>query len=223
MQVGNNGILSFGTAISQYTPEAFPLGDRKRFIAPYWADVDTRLPSINPIIVPNGRSPEETGRIWYREEFQSELFERVARDVRRALVNHTNFYPTWLFIATWEAVGYFKQHIDRVSEGGISAMFSSNKVSQHNLLQRTGHADPAHVLHSFCIQTDHICHAQYSNYIAATHNITHSMHINMHSTPSTTHPTTFYNPPMHTTNNTNHSLQNGTRCRDGVKLLCTGA
>ena len=37
-------------------------------------------------------------------------------------------------------------------------------------------------------------------------------------TPSTTHPTAFYNPPMHTTN-TRHSWQNGTRCRDGVNVL----
>ena len=37
-------------------------------------------------------------------------------------------------------------------------------------------------------------------------------------TPSTTQPTAFHNPPMHTTN-AKHSLQNGTRCRDGVKVL----
>lgn len=115
MQVNNNGMLSFGTAISQYSPKAFPLGDGQRFIAPYWADVDTRLPFINPIIIPNGRSPNETGRVWYRE-VQSELFERVAQEVRRAFVDQTNFYPSWLFIATWEAVGYYDQHIDRVSE-----------------------------------------------------------------------------------------------------------
>ena len=27
---------------------------------------------------------------------------------------------------------------------------------------------------TYTVKTDHICHAQYSNYIAATHNITHS-------------------------------------------------
>jgi len=123
MQVNNNGMLSFGTAISQYTPEAFPLGDGQRLIAPYWADVDTRLPVIDTIIIPNGRSPEETGRVWYREEFQSEMFERVAQDVRRAFVDQANFYPTWLFIATWEAVGYFNRHIDRVSEVAIVGRF----------------------------------------------------------------------------------------------------
>ena len=66
----------------------------------------------------------------------------------------------------------------------ISAMFSINKISQHNLLQNT-------------IQTQL-----------------------MHPTPSTTHPTDFHNPPMHTTNS-KHSWQNGTRCRDSVKLIPT--
>ena len=64
----------------------------------------------------------------------------------------------------------------------------------------TCHTDPgrgtAHALHSFSL----------------------SMHLNMHYTPSTTHSTAFHNPPMHTTN-TRHSWQNGTRCRDGVKVL----
>ena len=63
----------------------------------------------------------------------------------------------------------------------ISAMFSSNKISQHNKLRI------AHALQSFCkVKTDRIYHAQYSNYIAATHSL--SVHIKMHYTPTTTHP-----------------------------------
>ena len=58
-------------------------------------------------------------------------------------------------------------------------------------------------------KTDHICHAQYSKYIVycshPQHN-PHPMHINMHHTA-------FHN-PLHTTNK-----QNGTSCRDGVKVL----
>ena len=41
------------------------------------------------------------------------------------------------------------------------------------------------------------------------------MHINVHYAPSTTQPTAFHHPPMHTTN----TRQNGTRFRDGVKVL----
>ena len=65
-------------------------------------------------------------------------------------------------------------------------------------------------------------HAHYSNYIAATHNITHSPCTST-CTPITTGPTAFHNPPLHTTNKTKAYLckwqLNGTRCRDGVKVL----
>ena len=45
---------------------------------------------------------------------------------------------------------------------------------QHNQhTTQTQHcSSTAQFLHA--VKTDHICHAQYSNYIAATHNITHS-------------------------------------------------
>jgi hypothetical protein len=42
LQVNNNGLLSFDAAVSQFTPQSFPLGDGRMIIAPYWGDVDTR-------------------------------------------------------------------------------------------------------------------------------------------------------------------------------------
>ena len=59
-----------------------------------------------------------------------------------------------------------------------------------------------------------------SNCIAATQNTTHSPCTSTCTkhTPSTTQPTALHNSPMHTTN-PRHSWQNGTRCRDGVKVL----
>ena len=57
----------------------------------------------------------------------------------------------------------------------ISVMFSSDKISQHNfnsnIPYRPSTCTPQ-FLHT--CKTEHICHAQYSNYIIATHNITHS-------------------------------------------------
>ena len=92
----------------------------------------------------------------------------------------------------------------------ISAMFSSNKISQ---FLHTG-------------KTDHISYAQYSNYIVHCSHPQHNslpMHINMHYTPTTTYHTTFHNPPLHTTDKHKALLckwwQNGTRCRDGVEVL----
>ena len=76
----------------------------------------------------------------------------------------------------------------------MSAMVSSNKTSQHNLNSNIYHTDPLllmHFLHT--VKTDHVCHAQYSNYIAATHNITHSPCTSKH----TTHPP--LSTPLHIT------------------------
>ena len=81
----------------------------------------------------------------------------------------------------------------------ISAMFSSNKISQHNynIPHKPSIAHALQFLHT--VKTDHIStNAQYSNYIAATHNITHSpctskctTHLPLHTyhyTPTTTPP-----------------------------------
>ena len=99
----------------------------------------------------------------------------------------------------------------------ISAMFSSNKISQHNLDSNIPHRPSiAQALHSFCMQSRQtICHVQYSNYNAAIHNITHS--------PCNQNALHTHHYPLHY-NNKNESYlckrwQNGTRCRDGVKVL----
>ena len=80
----------------------------------------------------------------------------------------------------------------------------------------------AHALHRFCIQsrqTIYICHAQYSNYIAATRNITRSPCISKH----TTHPLPIPLPSITLLYKHKAYLckwwQSGTKCRDGVKVL----
>ena len=95
----------------------------------------------------------------------------------------------------------------------ISAMFSSNKISQHKLQYaiQTQHCScTPQFLHT--LKTDRIWHAQ-PHWSHPQHKSL-SMHINIHYTPTTTHPTAFHNPPLHTTNK--HKLylckwqQNGT-------------
>ena len=53
-------------------------------------------------------------------------------------------------------------------------MFSSNKISQHNLNSNVPRRlSAAYALFSFCthaVKTDHICHAQYSNYCRISNN-----------------------------------------------------
>ena len=97
MQVNNNGLLSFLQGVSLFTPEPFPLSGNQRVIAPYWADVDTR----------------GTGTVWFRITTNSSLLAR-ARDEIAAFLNQEEFSPAYLFIATWDHVGYFLRHTDRV-------------------------------------------------------------------------------------------------------------
>ena len=99
LQVNNNGDISFTTPVGQYTPDEFPL-ETLAIIAPYWADVDTR----------------GTGSVWYRETTNDVLLGR-ARDAIQSVFLDTNvdgFSLTLLFIATWDHVGYYDSHVDKV-------------------------------------------------------------------------------------------------------------
>ena len=98
LQVNNNGVLSFDTPVSQFTPQSFPLGDGRMIIAPYWGDVDT----------------QGTGMVWYRETSDPLLLTQARSDIRAAFVNQMFFEPTTLFIATWDHVGYYSSHTDLV-------------------------------------------------------------------------------------------------------------
>ena len=97
-QVNNNGVISFTRAVSDFTPEPFPLGNGLELIAPYWADVDTR----------------GTGLVWYRETASPDLLDRAQTEIRRIFAAQENFVPTYLFIATWDHVGYYDSHVDKV-------------------------------------------------------------------------------------------------------------
>ena len=99
----------------------------------------------------------------------------------------------------------------------ISAMFSSNKIS-HKLLQ---HTIQTKLIHStvFTIKTDYTCHAHYSSYLEAIHNVTHSPC----TSTCTPNPTLLIPHCLHNyctqLANIKHSWQNSTRCGDGMKLL----
>lgn len=96
--MNNNGLLSFGDAVSTYTPRSFPLND-DQLIAPYWADVDTR-----------GK-----GTVWFREVNDSTLLDRIGRDIHANVDNLFGFQPTLALIVTWDSVGYYSSHYDLVS------------------------------------------------------------------------------------------------------------
>jgi len=98
LQVNTNGIISFTNPISAYTPDSFPLGNSQELIAPYWGDVDTT----------------GTGIIWYRETTDPDLLERADNEIRQAFPTLIRYASEFLFIATWDHVGYYNSNTDRV-------------------------------------------------------------------------------------------------------------
>ena len=66
-------------------------------IAPFWADVDTR----------------GAGYVWYRATNDTALLSKAMIDIR-PILSGSNFSPLWLFIATWDHVGYHSNHADKV-------------------------------------------------------------------------------------------------------------
>ena len=101
LQVNNNGVVSFDAPVTTYTPEPLPLSGGGILLSPYWADVDTR--------------PLDGGFVLYRQSTDPALLN-TARDQIRAIfpVDFQTFTPTFLFIATWDHVGYYNSRTDKV-------------------------------------------------------------------------------------------------------------
>ena len=87
------------SAVSAFTPERFPLSYAVPVIAPFWADVDT----------------EGTGNVWYGQTIREDMLMKVKEIVAKAFPSHPPFNASEvLFIATWDKVGYYSSHIDKV-------------------------------------------------------------------------------------------------------------
>ena len=88
--------------VRQFTPKAFPLGNNRRLVTPFWADVDTTV----------------AGQVFYRESTDPDLLQQATDDVTTTYVNHRKFKAKWLFIATWYEVAFFGArgiHINKVT------------------------------------------------------------------------------------------------------------
>ncbi|XP_061299099.1 sushi, nidogen and EGF-like domain-containing protein 1 [Pezoporus flaviventris] len=96
--VNNNGVLSFGIGVPEFTPQAFPLAGARPLVAPYWADVDTRL----------------GGDVFYRQSRDPRLLARLGRDLAAVTVGQAPS-PTWALVATWDRVSYFGAASDKVN------------------------------------------------------------------------------------------------------------
>ena len=96
--MNNNGHMSFAEPYSTYVPEQLPIDD-VFLAAVFWADVDTR--------------PEEGGFVWYRITTSPDLLQRALRDIQRAFPTVSDL--DYLFIATWDHVGYYPEQTDKVN------------------------------------------------------------------------------------------------------------
>ncbi|NXF40874.1 TECTA protein, partial [Nyctibius bracteatus] len=100
LYVNNNGVVSFGAGVPEFTPQPFPLPGHRPFVAPYWADVDTTL----------------GGDVFYRQSQEPELLARLARDLAPAVIPPEPApQPTWAFVATWYRVSYFGAASNKVN------------------------------------------------------------------------------------------------------------
>ena len=97
-QVGDNGIISLNNSYNAWTARLLPLS-RTQFIAPYWADFDSR----------------GTGQIYYRQTKNPTLLARATKEIRAAFPLSQNVIINNLFIVTWDAVGYYSYGIDKVN------------------------------------------------------------------------------------------------------------
>ena len=101
--VNNNGNITFQSSLSNFTPFAFPSGNQ--IIAPYFADVDTT------------GSPDVSGD-GLDDVYFSERTNQTDLGVISTIVNQAfggGFTATSAFVATWDHVGYFASHVDKLN------------------------------------------------------------------------------------------------------------
>ena len=97
--MNTNGIISIDSPFTSPSPSPLPLFGTNKIIAPYWGDVDTR----------------GTGQIFYRQTTDITLLDRVSRQLQATYSLSLNVTITNLFIATWDAVGYYYMGTDKVN------------------------------------------------------------------------------------------------------------
>ena len=74
------------------------------FIAPFWADVDTRV---------------GLGTVFYRNVADQDTLSQIKKIVSNSKAGFrlaVRFNPKWALIATWEEVGYYSMNGDKVSK-----------------------------------------------------------------------------------------------------------
>ncbi|UJR24394.1 hypothetical protein I4U23_005771 [Adineta vaga] len=112
----NNGLFSFLSGISTYTPIEFPIGNNQRLITPFWSDIDTR-----------GNTSNSSDNSVYHQVYlrnmtngnssnvATEVFNKATQFVRQYFPRESTFEPLMIITGTWYQVGYFPTRIDRLN------------------------------------------------------------------------------------------------------------
>ena len=77
------------------------------FVAPFWADVDTR---------------GGTGKVYFRSTDNQTVLSMIKKITDKILIKYekksclfaNKFNPKWALVATWFDVGYYELHYDKV-------------------------------------------------------------------------------------------------------------
>ena len=93
-----NGAISFNRKAAEFTSNSFPLGNNRKLIAPFWADIDT----------------SRKGNVWYHESSDPVFLKRASNEILK-VYSEENYTAESLFIATWENVGYYNAGTTKVS------------------------------------------------------------------------------------------------------------
>ncbi|XP_074786481.1 alpha-tectorin-like [Athene noctua] len=96
LYVNNNGVISFDSQVSEYTPDPFPLADGRPFVTPYWADVNNVA----------------GGDVFYRETTDPTLLALLTKNINQYFPD-VSYTATWAFVATWDHVAYYGTETDK--------------------------------------------------------------------------------------------------------------
>lgn len=100
-QVNTNGLISVDHRETLFAPRHFPTNNV--IIAPFWADADTR----------------SAGTVSYGSNRDRSVLARAAEQIRVVFPEHSSFSPSYLFIVTWNGIGYYNRKGDLVRIIGL--------------------------------------------------------------------------------------------------------
>ena len=114
IQVNTNGVLSFGRSFTDFSSNGFSFNSvlsSPPIIAPFWDDIN-----IN-----NG------GTIYYRQDSSSFVANQVQQEIYTQYPNIGFFYPSLVFVATWDRVAAFSDTFE-----GLLNTFQATIASDGN-------------------------------------------------------------------------------------------